>query len=295
MQPRLPLVALWVAVAFTGTSSVGLTLWRFGDTLGAGGAAITALAMFAPMLATLVVQLVAGEPVLRGVGARPRANRWLLMGALAGLAVPVGATLIGLLFPGVRYDPSVDGMIARLAPLLDPEMQAQARAQIEALPIHPALLALPQAVLAGCTINALFAFGEEIGWRGWLWRELRGSAETPRFWTANAVIGTIWGLWHAPLILMGHNYPEHRIEGVFLFTLVCVLLSPAFGWVRERSGTVWAAAFAHGTMNAAAGLTLMVTTGGSDLLVGVAGLAGVLTLLVLNAVVWLDLRRASLG
>ena len=41
-----------------------------------------------------------------------------------------------------------------------------------------------------------------------------------------------------------------------------------------------AAAIMHGTMNAVAGIFIMVLNGGTDLTVGIAGLAGFITLLI---------------
>jgi membrane protease YdiL (CAAX protease family) len=291
-SPRTPLILAWIAAAGGGSTAAGLVLWLAGDALGdVGRVVVTALTMFTPLLATLLVQRLSGERLLRGVGARPRLSRWLLVASALGLAVALGATAVGFLLPGVQLDSGVDGLISRVAPYVDDATRQTLRAQLDALPVHPALLMLPQAAIAGFTVNALFAFGEEIGWRGWLWRELRGLG----FWKANLAIGGVWGLWHAPLILNGHNYPDHPLPGIALFTVICALLSPLHSWVRERSGTTWAAAVLHGTMNATAGLTLLVTAGGTDLLVGLPGLAGVLALLALLPLVWLDLRRAPLA
>lgn len=70
--------------------------------------------------------------------------------------------------------------------------------------------------------------------------------------------GVIWGLWHAPLILLGYNYPLHPWLGLLAFCLVCTLLTGVFGWVRQRSGSVWPAAYGHGLFNALAGTALIV-------------------------------------
>ena len=39
-------------------------------------------------------------------------------------------------------------------------------------------------------------------------------------WKSSWVIGVIWGFWHAPLILQGHNYPQHPWAGVFMMTVM---------------------------------------------------------------------------
>ena len=96
-----------------------------------------------------------------------------------------------------------------------------------------------------CFLIILFLGGplnEEIGWRGLLQREL-GFME---FWKSSLTIGVIWGIWHAPIILQGHNYPEHPVIGVFMMTIWCILLAPIFSYIRLKSKSVIAAAIMHG-------------------------------------------------
>ena len=116
-------------------------------------------------------------------------------------------------------------------------------------------------LVAGVSINAVAGFGEELGWRGFLQKELAFLG----FWRSSLLIGVVWGLWHAPLILQGHNYPQHRIAGVFMMTILCVLLAPIFGYVRIKAHSVIAAAIIHGTFNATYGLAITLVRGGSDL------------------------------
>jgi len=257
---------------------------------GAVALVFSAAYMFTPLAAVAVVQRAAGERPLRGLGAGLRLNRWLAVASVGALVLVLVSTLAGFALPWHHFDPGVDALLARFGELIPPEELAEVRTQLEALPIHPALLALPQAVIAGATINALFAFGEEIGWRGLLHRELAGLG----LWRESAIVGVLWGFWHAPIILLGHNYPEHPLPGVFLFVVICLLLSPLHTLVRRRSGSVWAAAICHGTFNAAAGAPLLITAGGSDLTVGVTGLAGVLGMGAFNLglAIWLWRRGA---
>lgn len=207
---------------------------------------------------------------------------WLLFPALALLTLG-----ISLLLPGVRYDPSMSQLIERLTKGMSPEKIAELREMAGAAP--PLLLTLVQGLAAGISINAAFGFGEEAGWRGFLVKELRGSS----FWGASIFTGAVWGLWHAPLILQGHNYPEHRVLGVFLMILFCVLLSPVYLYIRLRSKSAVAAAVAHGSMNATAGLSIMPLAGGNDLTVGMTGLAGFVAAAGLLAALYLLDRRAK--
>ncbi len=66
---------------------------------------------------------------------------------------------------------------------------------------------------------------------------------------------------------------------MIVFTL---LLSPIFSFVRLKSRSVIAAAIAHGSINGTVGLAVMMVKGGSDLTVGVTGLAGFIVLVAVN-------------
>jgi len=152
------------------------------------------------------------------------------------------------------------------------------KSQAAAFPVHPIWIGLIQGLFAGITINAVAGFGEELGWRGFLQRELGYIG----FWRSSAIIGVIWGVWHAPLIIQGHNYPQHPHYGAFMMIVFCFLYSPIFSYVRIKAKSVIAAAIMHGSLNATAGLAIMVIKGGNDLTTGVTGLAGFIILLILN-------------
>jgi membrane protease YdiL (CAAX protease family) len=99
--------------------------------------------------------------------------------------------------------------------------------------------------------------GEELGWRGYLLPKLLVLGEIP----AMLISGVIWGLWHAPVILQGHNYPEHPLLGVGMMIVFTVLLGIFFSWLYLKTKSPWAPALGHGTVNAVAGLPLLFLTG----------------------------------
>ena len=113
--------------------------------------------------------------------------------------------------------------------------------------------------------NTLFALGEELGWRGFLLPKFLPLGQTK----AMLMSGIIWGIWHAPAILQGLNYPEHPILGVFLMIVFTVLLGVFLSWLYLETRSPWAPALAHGTINAVAGLpmlfflTMDITWGGT--------------------------------
>lgn len=213
--------------------------------------AITSLGMWGPGIsALLVTRFVLAESwrstTLDRLGRR-RYYLWAWVLAPIGTLVATGLTVI----LGVAQFDSEFG---------------QLRAMIEAttgtpLPIPLwAIVAIQvaQALTIAPLINALFAVGEELGWRGFLLPRLMAAGLTQ--WRALIVSGVVWGLWHAPVILRGHNYPDHPYWGVLLMTVFTTLIGIIFGWLRLTSGSVWVPAIAHGALNGIAGLPLILLT-----------------------------------
>ncbi len=235
--------------------------------------------MFVPLIVTIIVQKVMyRKPLKEPMGILFRFNRWFLVAWLLPVMIAIATLGVSLLFSGVEYSPEMAGIFERFESALSPEQLEQMKAQTEAFPLHPFWIGLLQGLVAGITINAIAGFGEELGWRGFLQKELGYLG----FWKSSIVIGLIWGVWHAPIILQGHNYPENPQAGVFMMIIFTLLLSPIFSYVRLKAKSVIAAAIIHGSLNATVGLPLMVIKGGSDLTVGVTGLAGFIVLGLTN-------------
>jgi membrane protease YdiL (CAAX protease family) len=135
-----------------------------------------------------------------------------------------------------------------------------------------------QALIAAYTINAVFALGEELGWRGYLLKSLQNKKLLP----ISLTIGTVWGLWHFPLILIGHNYPQHSVAGTGMMIIFCILLTPMMIYIVIKSKSVITSAIFHGANNAISGITLLYIKGGNDITNGVTGIAGFITLLLVN-------------
>jgi membrane protease YdiL (CAAX protease family) len=92
----------------------------------------------------------------------------------------------------------------------------------------------------------VFAFGEELGWRGYLLTRLMQSR-----WPFPILLsGLVWGVWHSPLlILTGYAHGAVTLSLV-MFTVLTVLFGVFIGWLRLASGSVFVAALAHASFNA---------------------------------------------
>lgn len=243
--------------------------------------------MFVPAISVLIIKkLIHKEAIVRDLLISFKINKWFVFAWFIMPIVIFVSLGISLLFPGITYDPEMTGMLTRMQSMMTPEeyekIVEQMQASLQSMPINPVWLSLIQGLIAGITINAVAAFGEELGWRGFLLHEFRNM----KFLKASLIIGFIWGIWHAPMILMGHNYPQHPEAGILMMTIFCMLLSPLLMYITIKAKSVIAAAIAHGTMNAIAGISVMMIKGGNDLNAGITGLAGFIAIIVFVALIF---------
>ncbi|MFC0680646.1 CPBP family intramembrane glutamic endopeptidase [Lysobacter korlensis] len=194
-------------------------------------------------------------------------------------AVFVGGDLLGL--PGFGGLATTQAQVAAGAADLLGE-----KAVAAAGPPPPAFVLLLAgmwgALVAGWTLNGLFAMGEEYGWRGLLWDELKhlGGGR------ANLAIGTAWGLWHAPVILQGYNYGSPLL-GVPAMVAFCIGMSYFLTALRERTGSVLPVAAAHGIFNALAPMLILLAPGTGLVVAGPLGVVGALLLLLVGRLFWI--------
>ena len=235
----------------------------YGGHLVAGRLVVAGM-MFVPMLAVL---LAGGS--LRGMGWDPRLKRnWksLLIAWLAPLILTAaGAALYFLAFPG-HFDLSGGALAAAGGE----EALAQLQAQGVSYPLY-VLVAAVSSVTYAPLMNTVVALGEELGWRGFLYPQLKARFGRKTGWLLG---GVIWGAWHWPLIWLtgyeyGADYIGFPIVGMLLFCAVTVAWGVLHDWLYERSGSIWVPALFHGAINAAATVpaaVCLVETGSARLL-----------------------------
>lgn len=233
--------------------------------------------MWAPALAHLLTRWITGEG-WQNLYLRPRLKEgwpyWLAAWFLPGLLTILGLVIYFLLFPG-HFDPALGTLR---------EMISAAGVELPDINLWTIVAAqVIQALLLAPLVNSPATFGEEFGWRAYLQPKLLPLG--PR--KALLWMGLIWGVWHWPVILMGHNYGLDYPGAPFLGPLVMVwftlVLGIFLGWVAMRSGSVWPAVIGHAAINGIGGLGILFVQGEPNLLLGpaVAGLIGSLGLALL--------------
>jgi membrane protease YdiL (CAAX protease family) len=272
----------WVGWIIAGAQSG----WVIDESSGIWGP-LLAVSMFGPLASAVIVRVTRKTAV--DAGWRPRIKggvRWYML----ALAIPPALTLAGsavyfLFFSGD----------------FDPEASRFSAAAIAQLGVGtdqvPAIFAIQvaNAVIFAPFINMLLAIGEEAGWRGFLYPAMREQMPRRR---AAILTGAAWGLWHAPLIAMGYNYGSDYLGfpvlGIVAMTIFCMAFGTFLCFLRERSGSVWPCALAHGSLNAVAGLGMWFSRSAGGILGPMPlGLLGCIPVVLLA--VWLLGRLGAPG
>jgi membrane protease YdiL (CAAX protease family) len=261
---------IWIfsAFAFGIAWTIDLVVYLTGGLtdvrMGSLSWALLVTSMAAPTLAHLLTRLVTREG-WHNLYLHPRLKRgwrfWILAWLGTPLLVFLGAGLFYALFP--QY---LDSNLSAVRQLLD-----QARAAGRAVPVGPAtylVIQIVQAIIIGPLIVGPATFGEEFGWRAYLLPKLMPLGGRK----AVIVLGVVWGVWHWPIIAMGHNYgldyagaPWLGLLGMVWFTLVA---GTFLAWLTLNAGSVWPAVIGHAAINSYAALGAFLSRGQPNPLLG---------------------------
>lgn len=250
-------ICLFYGVTFALGLSISLPLWQSGQGLLLPAARLLlTVMMFAPAAGVLVVRLFLPNSITPlaqttglGIGRWPQSvGYWLFAWfglTMIGLVTPFVGALLGMFhldlenFSGYHHlllqRPDGDAALARF-------------------PVQTLVLFQLGSLLIAPGINALFEFGEEWGWRGFLLPKLLPLGQ----WPALLLTGALWGLWHLPVVLLGYDYPFHPKFGIILMTIYCVIFGVLLGWLRLATGSIWPAAVGHGALNAVGGFSYVI-------------------------------------
>jgi membrane protease YdiL (CAAX protease family) len=255
-------LVVFLAIAFGLAWIVALPLW-LGDGLANPFFPLIAVAMMAtPAIAALIVVFLVDRPRhrARALGLWPLKPVGRFVGyCLLGIFVPILLVLIALPVGALLgvYPADVTNFSA-FAQLLQEQTAAAGVGELP-IPVGTVIAIQLVTVPLAALINLVPALGEELGWRGWMLPKLMPLGAVP----AILISGVVWGLWHAPLILLGYNYPGvPGWLGLTAMVGVCITFGAVFGWLRLRSDSVWPAALAHAAFNGAAGTYLLFAMAG---------------------------------
>ena len=257
------------------------------------GQLVTAVMMFVPLLGVVL----AGQG-LSGMGWKPRLKGKLkiLLAAwfLPALLTAIGAVLYFAVFPG-HFDMSGDYLTA----VAGTEVMEQLEAQGLTYPLY-ILITVVGCLTYAPLINMLLAVGEEAGWRGFLYPQLKA-----RFGKGKGLVigGVIWGMWHWPLMWMigyeyGTDYVGFPVVGMLIFCIFTTAAGILCDWLYEKTECIWIPSVFHGAVNAAGTLplALCIANTGSAVLLGPApmGVLAGLPLILCATVIYLRQKKSKL-
>lgn len=262
-----------------------------------GNAMITTFAigaaMFFPAIGVVLTRLITREG-FRNCMIKPypwrRSLRWFLVAWFGpSLLIIFGTVVYFLLFPS-DFDPQGSAFATML------ESQAASAGVAPELPSVAVLASIQIAVsvLLGPLLNIATTFGEEWGWRGYLMPKL---AQHMRITPMLLVSGVVWGLWHAPITALGHNYglsyPGFPVIGILAMCCFCIILGIFLSYVTIRTGSCLAAAFGHGAVNALSGASTIFAVARTSPFIGPSptGIIGGCGLAIVAAIMLADLRK----
>lgn len=131
-------------------------------------------------------------------------------------------------------------------------------------------------LLVAPVVNSIFGLGEELGWRGFLLPRLMPLGK----WKAYGLLGIIWGLWHAPLVLIGFNYPGYPVLGVLMMVLLTTALGLFINEMTLRYQSSILAGWIHGVFNSQAyGIwRALLFANTNPVLGGISGIVGIIVI-----------------
>ena len=114
------------------------------------------------------------------------------------------------------------------------------------------------------TYFAIFlGLGEEVGWRGFMYPELKaGYGRTKGL----LIGGVIHGAWHFPAIIIagfeyGKDYIGAPLLGLIVFCIFTISMGIVLDFLYVKSGSIWLSAILHGMINAEASPRMVLGNG----------------------------------
>ena len=143
------------------------------------------------------------------------------------------------------------------------------------------------AILIAPIVNFVTCFGEEWAWRGYMVPKM---AENMKTIPMLLVSGVIWGLWHAPLTIIGHNYGlgylGYPFTGILAMCLFCTVLGVFMSYITLKTKSCIPAVLAHGSINGFASAGIAFTFNGGNPFLGPAptGVIGMIGFMVVAVI-----------
>ena len=253
-----------------------------------------AAAMFFPAIGVLLTRLITKEG-FRNACLKPNLKNNLRFYLLAWFGPAIltfaGMGIYFLLFPD-HLDLSFSYMKSMMAAAGTPY-------EAQAVPMDLLMtIQCVQAVFLAPALNFVTCFGEEWGWRGYLLPKVSKHFSTiPTL----LITGIIWGLWHAPMTIIGHNYGlgywGFPFTGIAMMCVFCIVVGIFLSYVTLKTKSCIPAILAHGAINGIAAIGIYFTYDGGNSFIGPAptGMIGMIPFAIVAIAMVSHLKEAKNG
>ena len=256
--------------------------------------------MFVPAIGVLITRLVTKEgfknAMIKPVDFRHTFKYYLIAWFGPAALTIAGAAVYFLIFPG-DFDPTMSAAMA----LLQSSTASQGGAELPADVMQIILwVQIGVGIVLSPVLNCLTCFGEEWGWRGYLVPKVN---ERLSFVPTVLVTGVIWGLWHAPLTVIGHNYgvgyPGWPFLGIFAMCIFCIVIGTLFSYLSLKAKSCLPAVIGHGAVNGFVGAAALFSLSGGNPFIGpmpigiLGGIGFIVAAIVCCALMRREEKRAS--
>ena len=191
--------------------------------------------MLCPSISAILTKLVFDRS-LKGLGWKPGPAKWLGLAYL----LPI---LYGAVVYGFTWLIGQGGFTTEVAAGVASELGMSDASGVQMVVVYTLLMG----TIVFLRNSLPSAFGEELGWRGFLFPELQRMSS---FTTASLIGGVVWALYHLPLSLFSdYNSTAPIAFQVVMFFIAAIAQSFVHNWFRARSGSVWPAVVLHASHN----------------------------------------------
>lgn len=198
---------------------------------------VLGLGMLAPLLANLITRLITKEGfAMTGkdslmLGISFKNKKWIYL-------------CLACVLPWIYFE-----IFALLEIIAVPEafdLEYYKHAEIDKVLVY----LYPVIIIINTSIVSFAALGEEGGWRGYMMPKLMKLMSLPK---AIIVGGIIWGLWHAPLTCIGHNFGTDYIGfpylGIVIMCIFCTVIGIILTFITIKTESIWPATIMHAVNN----------------------------------------------
>ena len=191
--------------------------------------------MLCPSVSAILTKLIFDRN-LKGLGWKPGPAKWLGLAYL----LPI---LYGAVVYGITWLIGQGGFTTEVTAGVASELGMADAPVVQKIVVYTLLMG----TIVFLRNSLPGAFGEELGWRGFLFPELQRMSS---FTTASLIVGVVWALYHLPVILFSdYNSAAPIAFQVVVFFISAIAYTFVNNWLRARSGSVWPAVVLHASHN----------------------------------------------